>query len=224
VTRRNGRWYVSILLDRLAPAPLPATGRAVGLDLGIATFAATSDGELILGLRAGRAAAAAVRRAQRRVTRRQKGSRRRRAAAVVLARRREHEAKVRRDHAHKTARSLIERYDTIAVENLNCRGLGRGMLARDCNDQGWSAFVCLLGEKAEEAARRLVLIDSKHTSQECPECGMIAPKTLGQRTHRCACGYVADRDVAAARVILGRAGPDGAVGRQRWGEESRAVA
>ena len=38
------------------------------------------------------------------------------------------------------------------------------------------------------------------------ECGTIKAKTLAERTHDCACGYVADRDVAAARVILSRAG------------------
>jgi putative transposase len=125
VTRRNGRWYVSILLDSPAPERLPATGRAVGLDMGIATFAATSDGELILGPRAGRAAAAAVRRAQRKVSRRKKGSQRRRKAAIEVARRREREANVRRDHAHKTARSLIERYDLAQAATKYVR-LARG--------------------------------------------------------------------------------------------------
>jgi len=44
-----------------------------------------------------------------------------------------------------------------------------------------------------------------------PECGTVAAKTLTDRTHDCACGYAADRDVAAARVILSRAvvGPGG---------------
>ena len=225
VTRRaGGKWYVALSLKDVAPRPLSATGRNVGIDLGIATFAATSDGEMIPGPRANRTASKSVRRAQRKVTRRKRGSNRRRKAVMLLARQREHEANVRRDHAHKAARALVERYDVIAVENLNVRGLAKGMLARDCSDQGWAAFVALLIEKAEDAARRVVLVDARNTSQACSACGVLVPKLLGVRVHSCACGYVADRDVNAARNVLARAlGPDEAFERERWAEEGRAV-
>ena len=230
ITRRSGRWYVAISIKSVPARPLPATGRTVGVDVGITMFAATSDGELIVGPRANRAASQDVRRAQRKVARRKRGSNRRRKAMALLARAREREANVRRDHAHKTARSLTERYDTICVEDLNVRGLAKGMLARDCNDQGWAGFISLLGEKAEEAARQLVLVDPKYTSQDCSACGRRVPKPLGVRVHACCCGLVLDRDVNAARNIHARGltqlqtGPDGAVRRQRWGDEARAVA
>ena len=230
ITRRNGRWYVAISLKDVPARPLPATWRTVGVDVGITTFAATSDAELILGPRANRAVQQAVKRAQRKVARRKRGSNRRRKAVVLLARAREREANVRRDHAHKTARSLIERHDTICVEGLNHVGLAKGMLARDCNDQGWAGFIGLLHEKAEEAARQIVQVDARNTSQDCSACGRRVPKALGVRVHACACGLVLDRDVNAARNILARGlaqletGPDGAVRRQRWGEEARAVA
>ncbi len=225
VTRRNGRWYVSISLKGVPERPLPEAGATVGVDLGINTFAALSTGELITGPRVNRAGAVSVRRAQRKVARRKRGSNRRRKAVVLLARQRERETNRRRDHAYKTARDLVNRFDLIAVEGLNMRGLAKGMLARDCNDQGWAAFVALLVEKAEEAARRIVLVDARNTSQACSACGVIVPKLLGVRAHSCACGYGADRDVNAARNVLWRAlGPDGAVRRERWGEEARAVA
>ena len=230
ITRRSNRWYVAVSLKDVPARPLPATARAVGVDVGIKTFAATSDRELILGPRANRAAHEAVRRAQRKVARRKRGSNRRRKAVALLAQARQREANVRRDHAHKTARSLIERHDTICVEDLNVRGLAKGMLARDCSDQGWAGFIRLLGEKAEEAARQLVQVDARHTSQDCSACGRRVPKPLDVRVHACTCGLVLDRDVNAARNILARGlaqletGPDGAVGRQRWGEEARAVA
>lgn len=218
-------WYVTVCLVNVRARPLARTGRSVGLDVGITTFAATSDGELIAGPRAGRAAASAVRRAQRKVARRKRGSYRRRKGVALLARQREREANVRRDHAHKAARPLIERYDTICVEDLNYRGLAKGTLARDCNDQGWSRFAALLGEKAEDAARRVLLVDARNTSQTCSACGALVLKTLALRVHSCACGYVADRDVNAARNVLARGlGPDGAVRHQRWGEQARAVA
>jgi putative transposase len=48
VTREpDGRWYVTFAVDASAPAPLPGTGQAAGVDLGITSFAVTSDGERI---------------------------------------------------------------------------------------------------------------------------------------------------------------------------------
>lgn len=205
VTRRSSGWYVSFALDGVEPRPLAGTDRVVGLDLGISTFAALSTGELLPGPRAERSGAAAVRRAQRKVARRKRGSNRRRKAAALLARQRERQGARRRDHAHKTARMLVGRFDLIAVEDLNMRGLAKGMLARDCADQGWGEFVALLHEKAEDAAREVVLVDAKHTSQLCSGCGELVPKALSVRVHSCACGYSADRDVNAARNVLARA-------------------
>ena len=43
----DGRWYVSLAVDTDDPEPLPETGRAVGVDLGVKDFAVTSDGEKI---------------------------------------------------------------------------------------------------------------------------------------------------------------------------------
>jgi putative transposase len=204
VTRRNGRWYVALSLKDVAVEPLPATGLSVGLDMGITTFAATSDDEFIVGPRANRAAARAVRRASRKVARRKRGSNRRRKALVLLARQREREANRRRDHAHKTARSLVIRYDTIYVEDLNYGGLAKGILARDCNDQGWAGFIGLLRDKAESAGREVILVDPRNTSQACSACGVIVPKALGVRVHECTCGLTLNRDVNAARNILAR--------------------
>lgn len=225
VTRKGDRWYACFSLDDVPATPLWTTGRVVGVDLGITTFVALSTGELVAGPRANRAGAAAVRRAARKVSRRKRGSNRRRKAAVLLARQREREANRRRDHAHKTARMLVERFDLIAVENLNHGGLAKGMLARDCNDQGWAGFIGHLRDKAESAGREVVMVDARNTSQACSACGVIVPKALSVRVHSCACGYRADRDVNAARNVLAKAiGPDGAFGRERWGEEARAVA
>lgn len=226
VKRQGDRWYACFSLDDVAARPLPATGASVGVDVGITTFAALSTGELIAGPRANRAGGKAVRRAARKVSRRTRGSQRRRKAAVLLARHREHEANLRRDHAHKTAHNLVRRFDMIAVEDLNFRGLSKGMLARDCNDQGWAGFVGLLRDKAESAGREVIPVDPRNTSRICPDCGTVAAKTLSQRTHVCNCGCVLDRDVAAARVILARGTtrPDGAVRRQRWSEDARVVA
>ena len=41
----DGRWYVTFTVDAGRPEPLPETGHAVGIDLGVKDFAVTSDGE-----------------------------------------------------------------------------------------------------------------------------------------------------------------------------------
>lgn len=47
----DGRWYVSLAVDVADPDPLPATGTAIGIDLGVSDFAVTSSGERIANVR-----------------------------------------------------------------------------------------------------------------------------------------------------------------------------
>lgn len=205
VTRDEcGHWY-ALITRELPTKPLPATGESVGIDVGLATFAALSDGTMIANPRPMKTARIAVERAQRKVSRRKRGSKRRGKARLLLAKRHAHVANVRRDFHHKTARAIVQKYDRIAVEDLNVKGLARGMLAKSVHDAGWSQFVGFLASKAEEAGRELVRVDPNGTSQECSACGERVPKALGVRVHRCLCGYTADRDVNAARNIHDRA-------------------
>jgi IS605 OrfB family transposase len=96
-------------------------------------------------------------------------------------------------------------FGRIAVEELNIEGLARGMLAKHVNDASWAQFVSMLDYKAAKAGGELIKVDPRGTSQECPECGQIAVKTLDERRHRCNCGADLDRDVAAAMVVHHRA-------------------
>jgi len=113
-------------------------------------------------------------------------------------------------------RWLVNRYGVIAVEDLNIKGLSRGMLARPANDAGWNSFFQKLSYKAEEAGRELVKVDPRGTSQTCV-CGTAVPKTLADRWHECpTCGLSAPRDVVSAQVILQRA----RIGRSRLNVEA----
>jgi putative transposase len=212
ITRRNGRWYVAFTVE-VEAAPLPATGAAIGVDLGVRQFATLSDGTHIVGPRSGRVAAPAIRRAQRKVDRRQRGSHRRRKAVANLARRREREADCRLDAAHKAAKSLVGSFDLIAVEDLKPSRMvhGHRSLNREINDQGWAQFLRCLDEKAESAARKVVRVDPRYTSQRCHECGTVDRDSRhGPRFDCTACGHSADADVNAARNILARTGPSSA--------------
>jgi putative transposase len=202
--RSGERWYACFSLTVPQPAGESCALPAIGIDVGITTFAALSNGEMITGPRAGRVAQRKLRVAQRRLSRRKRGSHRRVKARRQVARAHERIANVRHDHAHKTARDLVSRFGLIAAEDLNVQGLASGMLARDVNDQGWGRFLTILESKAAEAGSLAVKVNARGTSQNCSACDGHVPKALSVRWHSCACGYAADRDVNAARNILNR--------------------
>jgi putative transposase len=109
----------------------------------------------------------------------------------------------RRDFHFKTAKQYAEAYRTIVVEDLNIQGLARTKLAKSILDAGWSAFLIILICKAASAGGKVIRINPRFTTQRCSQCGELVQKSLSVRTHICpSCGYVADRDVNAARNIL----------------------
>jgi putative transposase len=111
----------------------------------------------------------------------------------------------RRDFSHKLSRSLVSSFSHIAMEDLNVKGLAGGMLAKSGPNAAWNQLARHLAYNAANAGGAVVLVDPRYSSQRCPECGTIKRKTLTERMHRCGCGCVLDRDVAAAKVVLLRA-------------------
>lgn len=209
---RCGDWFVTFVCDTVPEKPLPETGGAVGVDVGLKSFLATSDGEHVPNPRHLRAAEAELKRAQRKVSKKKRGGSNRRKAVRVLARKYRKVRRARRDFHFKTALALVREYDHIAVENLNIAGLTRTRIAKSIADAGWAQFIGILCAKAEEAGRTVEKVDPRGTSQVCSACGTEPKerKTLAVRTHRCSdCGLVLDRDENAARNILqrARAGP-----------------
>lgn len=206
VKKSCGKWY-AIFSCELDDAPEATDdGSAVGIDLGLKAFLVTSEEESVEPPRHYRKARKKLRQAQRSLSRRKKGSNRRRKARQRVAKLHEKTANQRRDFHHKEARKLVERYGLIAHEALNIRGIARTRLAKSAHDAGWAQFLNILAQKAEEAAVRVVAVNPKNTTQVCCRCGALpeVKKTLSVRVHRClSCGYIADRDVNAARNILG---------------------
>ena len=202
VKREAGRWY-ALFSCEVEPAALPPSDEAVGIDLGLTTFAVLSDGSEIANPRYARKAAAAVRRAQRKVARRKRRSNGRRKAVVLLQKAHAHVVHQRNDFHHKAARALVNRFGLIVVEALNVKSLAGSMLARSVHDAAWGMFLDRLDEKAESAARQVVRVNPNGTTQRCSGCQTVVPKTLSLRWHDCpACGLSLSRDENAAREIL----------------------
>ena len=205
--KRDARgWNVAFALEVAAADPR-TTGRAVGIDLGISTFAALSDGGFIPSLRAARKAERRLRIVQRALSRKKQGSGGRRKARAVVKRCYAAIARRRREYLHQASARLVRDYDVIVVEKLQVKGLARSALAKDVHDASWAKFLSILRYKAEWAGARVIEVDSQHTSQDCSSCGALVPKDLASRHHDCPnCGLSIDRDLNAARNILSRAG------------------
>jgi putative transposase len=206
----DGHWYAAFACADIPAKPMPATGKSVGIDVGIITFAALSDGTMVDNPRPYESAQRELRAAQRRVARRKRGSRRRRKAVALLAKRSARVHRVRLDFQHKTAFDIVQRFDSIAVEDLNVKGLARMRLAKQVHDAAWAQFTTILASKAESAGREFYRVDPRGTSQECSGCQERVPKGLHVRVHECPhCGLVEGRDVNAAKNVLARAEPSG---------------
>jgi putative transposase len=207
IIRKADGWYASIACE-VALSPLPPSGKAVGIDVGLESFATLSNGETIANPRYYRAAERKLKQAQRRLARRVKGSNRRRKARELLAKAHLKVKRARQDFAHKTARALVNEYDQIAVEKLNIRGMVRNHpLAKSISDAGWGLFLSILIAKAASAGRVVVEVNPKGTSQVCAQCGEVVSKRLAVRWHSCPyCGCEMHRDHNAALNILNRGG------------------
>ncbi len=201
-----GRWYVSFAVEVPAPAPLPAAGAVVGVDLGIKDFAVTSDGQKIPNPRRLAKRERNLARYQRRLARCQQGSANRAKARAKVARAHRKVRASRADFLHRTSARLVRDHDVIVIEDLNVSGMVRNhSLAKAISDSGWGEFRRLLEYKAARAGRRLIVTGRFYpSSKTCSACGhLLTELSLRTRTWQCpSCGTRHDRDVNAAKNIL----------------------
>ncbi|HEX5494956.1 MAG TPA: RNA-guided endonuclease TnpB family protein [Mycobacteriales bacterium] len=206
----DGRWFVTFAVDTDDPAPLPGTGRTVGVDLGITDFAVLSTGERVPNPRHTDRHERRLKRYQRMMARRKKGSANRAKSRVEVARAHSRVADARRDFCHKTSTGLVNRFDRIGIEDLNVSGMVRNRpLSKAISRCGWAEFRAMLEYKAQRAGRQVAVIDRWYpSSKTCSNCGhLLATLSLGTRQWTCpGCGTQHDRDHNAAKNIDTAAG------------------
>ncbi|WP_406837247.1 RNA-guided endonuclease InsQ/TnpB family protein [Streptomyces sp. AHU1] len=207
-----GRYFASFVIDTdpaTDAARMPDADQAIGIDLGLTSFAVLSDGTKIDSPRFLRRAEKKLKKAQRELSRKQKGSRNREKARLKVARAHAKVADARREFLHQVSTKLIRDNQAIGVEDLAVRGLARTRLAKSVHDASWAQFIGMLEYKAARYGRTLVRIGRfEPTSQTCSTCGaMDGPKPLDVREWTCtACGTLHDRDHNAAINIKQAAG------------------
>ena len=201
VSREGNKWYVCFSCDYQAEL-LPASTESVGIDVGLKTFAALSNGEFIDNPRFFRKEENALAKAQRRFdkVKDKHGSKERKATKRVVRRVHERIKNRRHNFVHQQSRKLVNRYGMIAVEKLNVKGMVKNhCLAKSISDASWTQFRNSLTMKAESAGRLVIAVHPAYTSQDCSSCGYRAKKKLSERWHHCPmCGLVLDRDTNAA--------------------------
>ena len=200
-----GRWWVCFHVE--VAERKPSGNACIGVDLGLKSFAAMSDGTKVEAPRHYRVLEAKLGVAQR-------AGNKRRVRAL--------HAKIknsRKDFLHKLSTTLAGQNSLIAVGDVNSKRLAKTRMAKSVLDAGWSTFRAMLKYKSPG----YVEVDEKFTTQTCSSCAALPPEGpkgiagLGIRQWECSgCGASHDRDVNAARNILAAA-----LSAQRPVEESR---
>ncbi len=223
VSRKAGQWFAAVQCEREVADPTPSALPPVGIDMGVAVFAALSDGTSIAPVNHGKKALRALRRAQRALARKRRGSANRRKAALRVAKIHMRVANARKDFLHKHSTIIAKSHGTVVVEALRVRAMSgsakgtaqqpgrmvrqKAGLNRAILDQGWGMFRIMLAYKLADRGGRLIEVPAAYTSQICPVCGHVHPDNRkSQADFVCvACGHQANADTNAAINILRRA-------------------
>ena len=130
-------------------------------------------------------------------------------------------ANKRKDFLHKLSRKLSN-YKAVIVEDLKIKNMtksakgnietpGKGVAAksglnRSILMQAWGMFFKMLEYKLSETHGKLIKVDPRNTSRQCPKCKhTLKQNRESQSVFKCrACGYTENADYVASLNIMAR--------------------
>ena len=223
----TGRYYLSLTVDDPNIRPLEKTGAVVGIDMGVADLAITSDGYKYPKFEANWY--------EQQANKTQSKFSKRKHQATVQVRQWNHNhkdikqelddysnwqkarqqkaryqtkiANKRKDYLHKITTELVRNYDVIVIEDLKTKNLLKNHhLAKSISNNSWYLFREMLEYKCKWYGKQLVVVSPNYTSQICSNCGYHSgKKPLDVREWTCPkCGANHDRDINASINILNR--------------------
>jgi len=202
IVKRVSGWYFQYPVEIKEKKAIKSFRKKVGIDLGIKSFVADSNKNIekyprFFSL------------SQEKLANLQKNK------SKKVGRLYEKISNQRKDWLHKLSRKYADKYDFIAVEDLNIKNMVRNkLLAKYISDASWGTFIQMLSYKMKILGKKLVKVNPSFTSQKCL-CGANVTKSLSVRTHICPeCGLIEDRDIVSAKLILKKA----------WDEPSKKLA
>jgi putative transposase len=200
------RWYVSLLVDDHTIKPLPKTDKQIGLDLGVTSLIATSNGDKIANPKHFKRLRQKLRRVQKALSRKHKGSNNRNKARLKVAKVHGQITDSRKDFLQKLTTQLVRENQTIVIEDLAIKNLLKNhKLSNALFDASWGELTRQLTYKCQWYGRELVKIDPYFpSSKRCGNCGHIVDKMpLNIREWECGvCHTKHDRDINASQNIL----------------------
>lgn len=206
ISRNNGKYYVSLLIDDKNKIPEKVTPKnSVGLDVGITDLLVTSDNIKYENKKYFRRSQNKLAKAQRKLSKKIKGSNNRKKSITKVQKIHTKITNQRLDYLHKISNEITNQYDVISVETLNVKGMIKNRkLSKSIADAAWGEFVRQLEYKSEWKGKYLIKIDKWFpSSQLCSTCGISSgKKPLNVRKWTCdKCGTQHDRDTNAAKNI-----------------------
>ena len=201
-----GKYFASLLYecpDHESQGSGISAGEAeiLGIDFAMGGMAVFSDGSRADYPMYFRQALERLAREQRRLSHCQKGSRNYQKQKRKVALCHEKIRNQRKDFHHKLSRQIAERYDAVAVEDIDMKAMSRSLhFGKSVMDNGYGEFRDMLSYKLREQGKELIRVDRFYpSSKRCSVCGNIKKELrLSDRIYHCSCGSCMDRDVNAA--------------------------
>lgn len=206
---KDGEKYFLCVQYRMPKVVYEATGKSVGIDVGIAKLTSDSDGKTYDNQQWFVKSQARLRILQRKLARQKKGGSNWHKTKELINKLHKKISARREHYLHHISNYYVNNYDNIAIEDLQVKNMVKNSkLAKHIQSCGFGKLRLQLEYKAAWKGRKIVAVSPNYTSQQCSECGFIdADNRKSQKDFVCLqCGHKENADINAAKNILKKSG------------------